>query len=102
MTLRQLLDQASRIDPDWCACGVRHVDEDLSYPVEIIFDYNDVRKANEDVSCKIHSDPHWRRYDNWLDGQWSEADNNKPYTVDEAVAVLIRSRPENKIIKESK
>ncbi len=51
MTLKQLLDQSSRIDPDWCACGVRYCPE--SYDTEIVFDYNDVHKVSDDVSCSI-------------------------------------------------
>lgn len=54
MTLKQLLDQASRIKPDWCACGVRYLEDDEYDIPEIIFDYADVKKKDEDVSCKIY------------------------------------------------
>ena len=56
MTLKQLLDQASRIKPDWCACGVRYLEDDEYDIPEIIFDYADVKKKDEDVSCKIYND----------------------------------------------
>ena len=53
MTVKQLVEQASRIEPNWCACGIRNDDELKDYPTEIYFDYNDVRKANDDVDCSI-------------------------------------------------
>lgn len=56
MTLKQLLDQASRIKPDWCACGIRYIEKDEDWDSEIIFDYNDVKKKDEDVCCKIYDD----------------------------------------------
>lgn len=51
ITLEQLLKQCDRIVPDWCACGIRTLDSDQD--AEIIFDYDDVVKANEDVCCRI-------------------------------------------------
>lgn len=56
MTLKQLLNQASRIKPDWCACGIRYLEDDEYDIPEIIFDYADVKKKDEDVSCKIYDD----------------------------------------------
>ena len=56
MTVKQLIEQADRIKPDWCACGVCSVSNHrlpADIETEIIFDYNDVRKANEEVSCTI-------------------------------------------------
>ena len=53
MTLAQLLKQADRIRPDWCACGIRSMTDKDYIQTEIIFDYDDVRKANDDVSCRI-------------------------------------------------
>lgn len=55
ITLKQLLEQCDKIKPDWCACGI------CSYEYagfkdeepEIIIDYNNIRKANDDVSCRI-------------------------------------------------
>lgn len=55
ITLKQLLKQCDRIKPLWCACGIKSIDEeDLEFsPVEIIIDYDDIRKADEDVNCSI-------------------------------------------------
>ena len=54
ITLEKLLKQADRIKPDWCACGIKSVGDDYkSCETEIIFDYDDVKKTSEDVSCKI-------------------------------------------------
>ena len=55
MTVKQLVEQADRIEPYWCACGIC---KDTGYEncsTEIIFDYNDVRKASGDVSCRIRN-----------------------------------------------
>lgn len=56
ITLKQLLKQADKIRPSYCACGIcsyeeRYGQED--FPTEIFFDYESVKKANEDVSCRI-------------------------------------------------
>jgi hypothetical protein len=61
ITLEQLLKQTTRIKPDWCACGIRALERakpderfnEANCEAQIIIDYNDIRKANEDVSCKI-------------------------------------------------
>lgn len=42
MTVKQLVEQASRIQPHWCACGICKAEDDDK--VEICFDYNDVKK----------------------------------------------------------
>ena len=60
MTLTQLLDQASRIEPEWCACGVRYCEQSDYDGIEIVFDYGDVKKASDDVPCTIHDDSNWR------------------------------------------
>lgn len=51
MTVKQLIEQADRIIPDWCACGVCSAGD--GDEVEIVFDYDDVRKTREDVPCTI-------------------------------------------------
>ena len=56
MTVKQLVEQADRIEPYWCACGICKDTEYKNVPTEIFFDYNDVRKAGDDVSCKIRND----------------------------------------------
>lgn len=53
MTVKQLIEQADRIKPDWCACGVCKDTGYENYPTEIVFDYNSVRKASDDVCCEI-------------------------------------------------
>lgn len=53
MTVKQLVEQGSRIKPDWCACGICGVEGVEHLPVEIIFTYDDVRKADENVPCSI-------------------------------------------------
>ena len=56
ITLEQLLKQADRIKPMYCACGIRSMYEDedeLNYPPEIRFTYDDVIKLDEDAACEI-------------------------------------------------
>jgi len=54
MTLAELLKQCDRIQPDWCACGIRSYDPEHDYSqVELSFDYDDVRKVHDPVSCRI-------------------------------------------------
>ena len=53
ITLKQLLKQCDRIEPYWCTCGIRSVNEKDNLETEIIIDYNDIKKANNDVSCEI-------------------------------------------------
>lgn len=54
ITLKQLLKQCDRIKPDWCACGIRTLDEEEKEKnIDLIFNYNDVQKTNDDVCCKI-------------------------------------------------
>lgn len=56
MTVSQLIKQCDRIKPDWCACGICSTagyNGWLPPKPEIIFDYHDVRKTNEDVCCRI-------------------------------------------------
>ena len=51
ITLKQLLKQCDKIKPDWCACGICSAEDNEE--VEIIIDYNSVKKVNEDVPCRI-------------------------------------------------
>lgn len=56
ITLEQLLKQCDKIKPDWCACGICSMaaaDYSEDHKAEIIIDYGSVRKADEDVSCRI-------------------------------------------------
>ena len=56
ITLKQLIEQTDKIKPHWCACGIcslkyAKMKEDI--PVEIIIDYNSIKKTDECVSCDI-------------------------------------------------
>lgn len=51
ITLKQLLKQCDKIKPDWCACGIRSLDED--FDTEIIIEYDNIYKTSEDVNCRI-------------------------------------------------
>ena len=54
MTVKQLIEQADRIVPDWCACGVCSVPKAYAdIKTEIVFTYDDVRKTSDDVCCAI-------------------------------------------------
>jgi hypothetical protein len=57
ITLKQLLKQCDKIKPDWCACGICSYEKEYrngtDYEAEIIIGYDSIKKANEDVSCRI-------------------------------------------------
>lgn len=55
ITLEQLLKQCDRIIPNYCACGIRNLREDWEKECEpeILIDYNNIKKKDEDVPCKI-------------------------------------------------
>lgn len=54
MTLAQLLKQADRIEPHWCACGIRSWGAQFDYDhTDLVFDYDDVRKVDEWAECDI-------------------------------------------------
>ena len=55
ITLKQLLKQCNKIKPNWCTCGInnRDMEDYKEEDVEIIIDYDSVKKTNEDVSCRI-------------------------------------------------
>ena len=54
ITLKQLLQQCSRIHPDYCDCGIRYLKEDEErYDVQAFIYHDDVKKADDDVSCSI-------------------------------------------------
>ena len=57
ISLKQLLKQCDKIKPDWCACGICSYEKvygsDENIETEIFFDYDSVRKASDDVSCRI-------------------------------------------------
>lgn len=56
ITLKQLLEQCDKIEPDWCACGIcsyKKAEYDDKYEPEIIIGYNSIQKRDEDVACRI-------------------------------------------------
>lgn len=56
ITLEQLIKQTDKIRPDWCACGICSI-ENSAYSndkeVDIIIGYDSIKKANEDIACRI-------------------------------------------------
>lgn len=55
ITLKQLLKQCNKIKPDWCSCGINNweIENYTKEDVEIIIDYDSVKKTSDDVSCSI-------------------------------------------------
>ena len=56
ITLKQLLKQCDKINPDWCACGISSYEKVYGVAkveTEIIIDYDSIKKANDDVPCTI-------------------------------------------------
>ena len=53
ITLKQLLKQCNRIKPKWCSCGINSKNIEYYNKVEIIIDYDNVRKVDDDVDCDI-------------------------------------------------
>lgn len=55
ITLKQLLKQCNKIKPSWCACGINNweMEKYTEEDVEIIIDYESIKKTTEDVSCTI-------------------------------------------------
>lgn len=54
ITLAELLKQCDRVKPDYCACGIRSYNPEKDYSqIELSFDYDDVCKTDENVSCSI-------------------------------------------------
>ena len=61
ITLKQLLKQCDKIEPDYCACGIRSITEnDIDWEggepeTEIIIGYDSITKATE-CPCTIKED----------------------------------------------
>lgn len=55
ITLRQLLKQCNKIKPNWCSCGInnRDMEDYTKEDIEILIDYDSIRKTSDDVSCSI-------------------------------------------------
>ena len=63
ITLKELLAQCDRIEPDYCACGIKTyiaLDDRFGNDTELVFTKDDVRKAQDIVECTIHEDAKWR------------------------------------------
>lgn len=52
ITLIQLLKQCDRIVPNWCACGIKSLNDE-DFKTEIVIDYNDIKKVDKDANCSI-------------------------------------------------
>jgi hypothetical protein len=61
ITLKELLVLCDRIEPDYCACGIKSFIESQRRfeTVELVFTKEDVKKAQKYVSCKIHENDEW-------------------------------------------
>ena len=61
ITLKELLKQCDRIEPEYCACGLKSLrKEHERFQTELIFTKDDVKKADGvHVSCNIHEDDEW-------------------------------------------
>ena len=54
MTVKQLLEQASKIKPYWCDCGLHYLVKALkNFPPEVSFDYDGVKKVDKDAPFDI-------------------------------------------------
>lgn len=56
ITLKQLLKQCDKIQPNWCACGIfsyEKLDYKESDEPEIVIGYESIKKSNDSISCKI-------------------------------------------------
>lgn len=56
ITLEQLLKQCDKIEPDWCACGIRSYEKvygNSQNDTEIFIGYDSITKAEIDVPCRI-------------------------------------------------
>lgn len=52
ITLKQLLKQCNKIEPNWCRCGINTHDIDENSKVEISIDYDNIKLIGE-PSCTI-------------------------------------------------
>lgn len=63
ITLKELLALCDRIEPDYCACGIKSYLESQTRfgegKPELVFTKDNVVKAQDFVSCKIHENDEW-------------------------------------------
>lgn len=89
MTLKQLLKQCDRIQPDYCACGLRSFDEDFDLDYnsdiepappkdpEVMFEYEDVWRTNPCVDCRI-----WDKdYNGYIEEEWGDLDVSRYFKI---------------------
>lgn len=69
ITLKELLALCDRIEPNYCACGLKSLlpSQRRFNKTELVFTKDNVTKVNDDVSCKIHDD------DEWYKRKWGES-----------------------------
>lgn len=53
ITLKQLLEQCDRIVPDYCACGIRSLQENEYSNIDLKITYDDIQIISEFPSCTI-------------------------------------------------
>ena len=54
ITLKELLKQADRLVPDWCACGIRSCDEEeLNTPTDVYIEKDSISLTDEHVAATI-------------------------------------------------
>ena len=62
ITLKELLVQCDRIEPDYCACGIKSYllgQSRFATVPELIFTKDNVVKNKKYVSCTIHENGDW-------------------------------------------
>ena len=59
ITLKELLAQTDKIKPDWCACGIRSLTTDETYPTEVYITKNSVELTNNNVPATIDETASW-------------------------------------------
>ena len=63
ITLKELLALCDRIEPSYCACGLKSFLDSQSRfgggKTELIFTKTDVKFADDTAPCKIHEDDQW-------------------------------------------
>lgn len=53
ITLKQLLEQCDRIVPDYCACGIRSLQENEYSNIDLKITYDDIQIVSKFPSCTI-------------------------------------------------
>lgn len=59
ITLKQLLAQCDKIQPDWCACGICSAEKrypNMKVDTEILIGYDSIKKLDKNASCSIEGE----------------------------------------------